>query len=153
MHKSYKFMIAVAVLATTSSATIAQDAPGFKQTLLGTHDLDVSFGDHQMRVLRFTVEPGGSLSLHRHTGPGYVCVLNSQLTNTVGTEITVVSAGSCVFDDGEENHSLKNTNTKTSVTGLTFEVVPSTDDTDNITSRTAQTVPVIPGMESVIPPK
>ena len=148
-----KNCIVLAAVSLFSFNAFAQDAhntpvqaKGFHQTVLNSHPIQLDSSQHQMRALRFVVEPNGTLASHQHTGPGFICVLNGVLNSAVAADNVEIKAGQCVFDPGNENHTLRNA-TEMYVSGLTFEVIPVSD-----VSKTSR-MHVDPGMESVTPPK
>ena len=66
----------------------------------------------EIRLVRFSVEPGGTFGWHRHGGPVWVIVTSGTLTIYNGDDATctphIYGAGSAFLDPGDHTHEGKN---------------------------------------------
>ncbi len=81
-------------------------------------------GKYQLRVGEATFEPGGSIGLHHHAGPGIRCVIAGEITHvSADGKTTSNKAGDCYYESGEVSHSSHNAADKPVVL-LNFEILP-----------------------------
>lgn len=80
-------------------------------------------GHYKLRLSETTYEPGGSIGVHNHSGPGYRYIEQGELTYTSAGRSTVYKAGDCVYESGKNIHSGRN-NGKGPVRLLSFEILP-----------------------------
>jgi quercetin dioxygenase-like cupin family protein len=82
-------------------------------------------GKYQLRVSETTFEPGGSVSLHQHAGPGIRCITVGELTNVaLDGKTTTNKAGTCYYESGDVSHSARNATDKPTVL-LVYEILPA----------------------------
>ena len=82
-------------------------------------------GKYQLRVSEGTFEPGGSVGLHHHAGPGIRCVTVGELTYALPDgKTTIYKAGDCFYESGDVAHTARNATGKPLVL-LNFEILPT----------------------------
>ena len=82
-------------------------------------------GKYQLRVTETTFEPGGSVGLHQHAGPGIRCITVGELTFVLADgKTTTYKAGDCYYESGAESHSGHNATDKSTVL-LNYEILPA----------------------------
>lgn len=96
--------IAVAIGLATAGAATAQ-AKAFNAEVLQEKSVGTLEGDRKMRMVMFTIEPGGEVPEHMHNGPGLRYVLEGQVAIAWadGSE-KVFGAGETYFEGPGANH-------------------------------------------------
>jgi quercetin dioxygenase-like cupin family protein len=122
----------VAILATSGfSAASAQqskiDVKGFhlkplNEAVVAGYLSELN-GKYKMTVSQFTFDPGGHVGPHHHAGPGFRCVTSGEITNVEPDKTTVIRAGECYWEAGDNEHSPRN-DTDKPVVGLVIELLP-----------------------------
>jgi quercetin dioxygenase-like cupin family protein len=100
--------------AVANPLTSAQTAPaGVTDDLVGSVDLqrELSFDDHDLRLRRLVVQPGGVVPLHSHVGrPALITVVSGSITEYSSTCAVGIEhrAGDVASESGGVSHWWKN---------------------------------------------
>jgi quercetin dioxygenase-like cupin family protein len=102
----FRHLLIAALLATTSLALAAQDAPQAKRTVLDTHDQS-GVPDKQIVLGTAEIPPGGMVPWHMHDGDesGYV-LKGNLILKTRGKPDQPLKAGDHFFNARGAVHSL-----------------------------------------------
>lgn len=98
--------------------------PKIKLSQLVSGHLSELNGKYQLRVTEVSYDPGGSIGIHHHIGPGIRCVTQGELTYVVLNIPTIYRTGECFFESGDVSHTARNATDK-QVVLLNFEILPA----------------------------
>ena len=80
-------------------------------------------GHYKLRLSETVYEPGGSIGVHHHVGPGLRFVESGVLTYVQAGHTAKYKAGDCFYETGAIQHTARNDG-KSPVRLLNFELLP-----------------------------
>ena len=121
-------LAAVAVLATASSMSLAQDLteidkPASELEQVLAQEVELTPGSQEVRVVRVAMEPHTAASWHTHPSPVYVYVVEGELVLEVEGENTTIKAGEAVAEPLDARMRALNT-TDQPTRAVVFQISP-----------------------------
>ncbi|WP_185827455.1 cupin domain-containing protein [Halomonas nitroreducens] len=122
-------LAAVAVLATASSMSLAQDLteidkPASELEQVLAHEVELSAGAQEVRVVRVTMEPHTAAAWHNHPSPVYVYVEEGEVVLEVEGESKTIKAGEAIAEPLDARMRALNTTDKPA-RAVVFQISPT----------------------------